>query len=284
MITTTFQKFNSALSISLLALIFSSTAHAKLVQKDVEYKDGKNTYLGYLAYDDTKTDNKPDTKTDARGDGSNEKLPSILVTHDWMGITDRTKAVVDRLANLGYLAFAADIYGKGVRPKTPEEAGKLSGSYKGNRKLLREHMKAALKAMLKEKHADSRRVAVTGYCFGGTSALELARSGADLRAVVTFHGGLDSPTPADGKNIKARILALHGADDPHVPTKDVEAFEGEMRGAKLDWQLVKYGNAVHSFTDQSAGTDNSKGAAYNQLADVRSWQAMKDFLNETFAQ
>jgi dienelactone hydrolase len=135
---------------------------------------------------------------------------------------------------------------------------------------------------LKQPGVDKKRVAAIGYCFGGTTVLELARSGADVAGVVSFHGGLGTPTPEDAKNIKARVLACHGADDPNVPPPEVAGFEKEMRDAKVDWQLIAYGNAVHSFTDKSAGNDNSKGAAYNEKADHRSWQAMKDFFAEIF--
>ena len=129
---------------------------------------------------------------------------------------------------------------------------------------------------------DPTRIAAIGYCFGGTTVLELARSGADIAGVVSFHGGLSSPTPGDAKNIKAKVLALHGADDPNVPPKEVAAFEDEMRQAGVDWQLVAYGGAVHSFTDWNAGNDNAKGAAYNERADRRSWEAMKQFFAELF--
>ena len=121
-----------------------------------------------------------------------------------------------------------------------------------------------------------------GYCFGGTGVLELARSGAELSAVISFHGGLNSPTPSDGKNIKARVLALHGADDPLVSADNLNSFEQEMRTHSVDWQLIKYGGAVHSFTDPTAGNDPKKAAAYNPLADKRSWQAMQNFLTESF--
>jgi dienelactone hydrolase len=129
---------------------------------------------------------------------------------------------------------------------------------------------------------DSKRVAAIGYCFGGTTVIELARSGADITGVVSFHGGLDSPTPADGKNIKCKVLACHGADDPFEKPADLAAFESEMRDAKVDWQLIQYGGAVHSFTQPMAGNDNSKGAAYNEKADKRSWETMKQFLAEIF--
>jgi dienelactone hydrolase len=141
---------------------------------------------------------------------------------------------------------------------------------------------AGLSVLAKQKNVDPKNVAAIGYCFGGTTALELARGGADLAGVVSFHGDLATPTPEDAKNIKGKVLALHGADDPLVPEKVVEAFEQEMRKGGVDWELVKYGNAVHSFTNPDAGNDNSKGVAYNAKADHRSWQAMKDFFAEIF--
>jgi dienelactone hydrolase len=129
---------------------------------------------------------------------------------------------------------------------------------------------------------DSKKLAAIGYCFGGTTVIELARSGADIAGVVSFHGALDSPTPADGRNIKCKVLALHGADDPFVPAIDVAAFEDEMRQAKVDWQIVKYGGAVHGFTDWGAGSDAKSGMAYNEKADRRSWEAMKQLFAELF--
>ena len=159
---------------------------------------------------------------------------------------------------------------------------KLVAIYKGDRPLLRARAQAALTELLKQPQTDPTRVAAIGYCFGGTTVLELARSGAPLTGVVSFHGGLDTPTPQDAKNIKAKVLALHGADDPFVPPMQVSGFEKEMTEGKVDWQLVKYSGAVHAFAIPSAGNDNSKGAAYNATADRRSWQAMKDFFGEIF--
>lgn len=212
------------------------------------------------------------------GDG---KKGGVLVVHDWMGLTDKTKAKADAVAALGYTVFAVDIFGKSVRPKSPDEARANSAQYYKDRGLFRERLNAGL-AQLKKMSTGSNFAAL-GYCFGGTGVLELARSGADVRAVVSFHGGLDSPTPADGKNIKAKVLALHGADDPVVSAANLAAFEEEMRTHKVDWQLIKYGGAVHSFTDPMAGNDPSKGAAYNSSADKRSWQAMQDVLGESFS-
>jgi dienelactone hydrolase len=199
-----------------------------------------------------------------------------------MGLTDYEQGRAKQLAELGYVAFCADIYGKGVRPADTKEAGVEATKYKTNRKLLRERVNAGLAELKKSELVDAKRTAAIGYCFGGTTVIELARSGAEVLGVVSFHGGLDSPTPADGKNIKCKVLACHGADDPYVPAKDLAAFEEEMRAAQVDWTLIKYGGAVHSFTQSMAGNDNSKGAAYNEKADQRSWAALKLFLAGIF--
>lgn len=230
--------------------------------KTVTYKLDGQDYEGYVA-------------------GSGNK-GAILVVHNWLGLSDETKSKVDGLAKLGYVAFAADIFGKGIRPKNPDEAKKTTAQFYSDRELLRKRASAALNELIKIVGPNQKNLAATGYCFGGTTAIELARSGANLKAVVSFHGGLDSPKPEDGKNIQARVLALHGADDPYVSAENLAAFENEMRVNKVDWQLLKFGGAVHSFTDKNAGTDNSKGAAYNQLADQRSWRAMENFLRESF--
>jgi len=254
------------LLLALFTLVCAFPAAATIQTKTVEYQQGETTLEGVLVYDDA-------VKT---------KRPGVLVVHQWMGLTDYEKHRAEMLAQLGYVAFCADIYGKGIRPKDTTEAGALSGKYKSDRALLRARVNAGLNELKKSDLVDPTRVAAIGYCFGGTTVIELARSGADLAGVVSFHGGLDSPTPADGKSIKCKVLACHGADDPFVPAKDLGAFESEMRDAKVDWQLIQYGGAVHSFTQPMAGNDNSKGAAYNERADKRSWEAMRQFLNETF--
>jgi dienelactone hydrolase len=243
-----------------------STLSAAIVEKPLEYKSGDVLCEGWQAYDDAVTGPRP----------------GVLVVHQWTGISDHEKTAARKLAALGYNVLVADIYGKGVRPQPPA-AGKEAGKYKGDRPLLRMRVNAALDVLSHDARTDATKLAATGYCFGGTTVLELARSGAPVKGVVSFHGGLDSPTPADGKHIKSKVLALHGADDPFVPGKDVAAFESEMKAAGVDYQLVKYPGAVHSFTHKEAGTDNAKGAAYNADADRDSWFQMQEFLKQAFA-
>jgi len=249
-----------------IATMPSGVANAKLHTETVTYKDGDTALEGYLAYDEA----------------GPAKKPGILVVHDWMGVTAETRRRVEMLASLGYVAFAADIYGKGVRPTEMKAAAAESGKWKAERPALRKRARVALDLLAANKHVDPARLVALGYCFGGTVALEVARSGAPLAGTVVFHGGLDTPTPADAKAIKGKVLALQGGDDPFVPAAQVEAFEKEMRDGGVDWQLVQYGGAVHAFTIANAGNDNSKGAAYNEKADKRSWEAMKTFLGELF--
>ena len=251
-----------ALLSSLLAFLGTfSPLGAAIVEKPLEYKSGDVLCEGWQAYDDAVTG----------------KRPGVLVVHQWTGISDHEKAAARKLATLGYNVLVADIYGKGIRPQPPA-AGKEAGKYKADRPLLRARVNAALDVLSHDARTDASKIAATGYCFGGTTVVELARSGAAIKGVVSFHGGLDSPTPADGKNIKAKVLALHGADDPYVPAKDVAAFEAEMKASGVDYKLIKYPGAVHSFTHKAAGNDNSKGAAYNADADKASWSEMEQFL------
>jgi dienelactone hydrolase len=249
-----------------LLLFTALGASAAIRTETVEYKEGDTVLEGYVAYDDSILNRRP----------------GVLIVHQWKGFGEYEKKRAEMLAKLGYVAFAADIYGKGVRPKDTQEAAALAGKYKKDVALLRKRVNAGLEQLRKTRSVDGQNVAAIGYCFGGTTVLELARSGADVDGVVSFHGGLGTPNPDDAKNIKARVLALHGADDPFVPDAEVKSFAEEMRNARADWQLVAYGNSVHSFTHWDAGTDNSKGAAYNEKADKRSWAAMRAFFDELF--
>jgi dienelactone hydrolase len=169
-----------------------------------------------------------------------------------------------------------------VRPKTHEEAAEVSGMYIKDRKLMRARVKAGLEQLKADPHTDTSRLAAIGYCFGGAAALELARSGADIKAVVTFHGMLANPNPDDAKNIKAKVLVNAGADDPFVDQKQVDAFINEMRKTDVDWRVIIYGGAVHSFTVPGAGSDPSTGMAYNERADKQSWAATMELFKEVF--
>jgi len=250
----------------LFVLACALAARAQIHTELIEYTQGDSLLEGYLAYDTSLTG----------------KRPGVLVVHQWKGLTEYERSRADMLARLGYVAFAVDIYGKGIRPKDNQEAGAQAGKYKSNRALLRARARAGLEVLQKQPVADPKRIAAIGYCFGGTIVLELARRGADIAGVVSFHGGLDSPHPEEGRNIKCKVLALHGADDPFVPAKDLVAFEDELRLARVDWQLVKYGGAVHSFTERNAGDNHLAGDAYNEKADRRSWEAMRQFFAEIF--
>jgi dienelactone hydrolase len=241
-------------------------AGAEIKTHTVTYGTSSAPLEGFLAYDDS----------------SREPRPGILVIHEWWGLNDYIRGRAEQLAKLGYVAFAADIYGKGQRASTQDEAKKLSGKFNKDRSLLRSRAQAALEELQKSPLADKSRLAAIGYCFGGMAALELARSGAPLKAAVSFHGTLETPTVQDARNIKGSILALTGADDPFVPAKQRDAFIDEMRKGGVDWQMILYGNAVHSFTNPAHGTEPKGGIAYNQSADRRSWQAMQDLFNEIF--
>ena len=254
------------LTVLITILLFAPGAGAEVVTEFVDYKHGDADLRGYLAYDNS-----------VKG-----MRPGVLVIHDWMGEGPFDQKVSEKLAKMGYVAFAADIYGVGIRPKDSKEAGAQAGIYRKDRSLMRRRADAGLQVLLAHKLVDQTRVAAMGYCFGGGVTLELARSGAPLAGAVSFHGNLDTPDPTDAKSIKAKVLALHGADDPLVPVEQVLAFQNEMRQAGVDWQFTAYGNAVHAFTNPGAGNDNSLGVAYNEKADRRSWQAMSAFFGEIF--
>ncbi len=208
----------------------------------------------------------------AEGEGSQ---PGVLICHGWRGHDTFVQERAHEIAAMGYIAMALDLYGDGVLARDNTEARQFAGRFKKDRALMRARAGAGLEALLKLSGVDGSRVAAIGYCFGGTTALELARSGAALAGVVTFHGGLDTPHAADARNIKAKLLILHGADDPVVPPDKVAAFQQEMKDAEVDVQLVIYSGAVHGFTHK--GTP-----AHHPHADRRSWIAMKSFLKEIF--
>jgi dienelactone hydrolase len=249
------------------ALVFAMSSLAAPVQKPVSWTLENAKYEGVLVYDDA----------------SKAPRPGLVMVPNWLGVTDAAVKQAVELAGQKYVILVADVYGAAVRPKSFDEAGKVAGALKGDRALLRKRVNKALEVLLAQAKAapfDAKKVGAIGFCFGGTTALELARSGANVAGVVSFHGGLSSPKPEDAKGIKARVLALHGADDPSVPPEEVKAFEDELRAAKVDWQLVAFGGAVHSFTDPDA---NMPGRAqYNAPVARRAFRLMNDFFDELF--
>jgi dienelactone hydrolase len=250
--------------LSAIVLLFSGI-YTQAQLKTVAYLEGNQKLEGFLA-----TPTKP-----------NAKKAGIIVLHAWMGISDHEKESAEKLAKLGYYSFVADVYGLGNKPENTDEAGKLAGYYKTDFTSYQNRIQLAIDQLVKAG-ANADEIAVIGYCFGGTGAIEAARGGLKVKGVVSFHGGLGKDGNRLAKPITAKVLALHGADDPYVPAKEVSAFEDEMRTSNADWQLNIYANAVHAFTHKDAGTDNSKGAAYNEKADKRSWEAMKIFFDELF--
>lgn len=239
----------------------ASTANAQ--SKAVEYNDASQILSGISV--------KPSKPL--------KNNPGVLILPAWMGIKDHEKEVATKLAALGYQTFVADIYGIDQRPDGPKEAGPKAGYYKKNIKEYQTRIQLALDQLVKQG-ANPDEIVMIGYCFGGTGAIEAARTNMNIKGIVSFHGGLGRDETRTVNPITAKVLVLHGADDTYVPKEEVEKFQNEMRTAKADWQMNYYANAVHAFTEKGAGNDNSKGAAYNEKADMRSWQAMCDFLKE----
>jgi dienelactone hydrolase len=247
-------------------LLMTTAAHAAIKTELIDYRDGNTLLEGYLAYDDSLTG----------------KRPGVLIVHEWWGMNDYAKRRAEQLARLGYVAFALDMYGKGKVTYSSHEASRLAGPFKINHTLGRARSAAGLEVLKKRPEVDPARIAAIGYCFGGSIVLELARGGADLKGVASFHGSLGTPHPEDAKNIKGKVLVLHGADDHFESPAEIAAFQDEMRRAGVDWQMNIYGGAVHSFTNPDAGKMGLTGVAYNEKADRRSWQALQAFFDEIF--
>ena len=231
--------------------------------KEVPYTDGNNKLIGFLG--------KPSKEL--------KDKPGVLIIHAWMGIDDHAKESATDLSKLGYYTFVADIYGVGNKPTNTKEAGQQAGFYKKNILEYQKRIRLALDELVKQG-ANPEKIIIMGYCFGGTGAIEAARSNMKVKGIVSFHGGLGKDQTRPNEPITTKLLILHGADDPFVPKEEVEAFQNEMKVIKADWQMTYYANSVHAFTDKNAGNDNSKGAAYNEFADKRSWQALLQFLKE----
>lgn len=248
---------------AILFLFMAAQLNAQL--KSVAYADGAQKLNGFAAQP-----GKP-----LKGN------PGIVVLPAWKGINNHAKEVAEKLSGSGYHAFVADIYGEGNYPANPAEAGKQSGYYKSHPDDYQRRISLAIEQLIKSG-ANADNIVVIGYCFGGTGALEAARGGLPVKGVVSFHGGLGKDASRPNGKIKTKVLVLHGADDPHAPQKDIESFQKEMKDGGADWQMIYYANAVHAFTEKEAGNDNSKGAAYNEAADRRSWEHFMVFLEELF--
>lgn len=249
--------------ITSILLVVSLTTQAQL--KPISYSDESQKLEGLLA--------KPGK--------INAKKAGVLILPAWMGIENNAKENATNLAKLGYITFVADIYGVDKRPTNSKEAGQIAGSFKTDYKTYQKRIQLALDQLIKAG-ANPNKIAVIGYCFGGTGALEAARANLKVNGVVSFHGGLGRDASRTIEPINPKVLVLHGADDFFIPETEIKAFQDEMRTAKADWQMVYYADAVHAFTHKDAGNDKTKGTAYNEKAAKRSWQAMLDFFDEIF--
>ena len=261
------------LTLTCLALASAVALNAKIVTKPVAYEHAGTKLEGYLAYDDAKT-------------SADKKSPGVLVVPEWWGLTGYAKGRAEQLAQLGYVAFAADMYGAGVTTTDAKKAGELAGQFYG-KPLMAERAQAGLDQLVASGLVQAEKVAAIGYCFGGSTVQALAYSGAPLVGIVSFHGGL-IPVPADAATkSKAKILVCHGGVDGFVSPEAIAAFMKGMNDGKFDYQFISYSGAVHAFTNPGAdelGKLNHIPVAYNAAADQRSWGHMKQFFKEVFAE
>ncbi|HVP10204.1 MAG TPA: dienelactone hydrolase family protein [Phycisphaerae bacterium] len=257
---------DSALSRPQAPVTTQPAAQGSITTQPLVYRDGDIELRGYLAYDKT----------------SSGKRPGVLVVPEWWGLNDFAKEKARQIAALGYVALAVDMYGDGHVTSDPAEAGKLTGQFREDLPRWRKRIQAAYDALARDEHCDSKRIAAIGFCFGGSTVLQLAATGADVAAVVSFHGGLMPYAEADGARIKARILVLHGAADPHVPDESVKAFEDSLRKTNVDWQIIIYAGAKHGFMNPAAGRPGMEGVSYDERTARRAWSQMQAFLEEAF--
>jgi dienelactone hydrolase len=234
-----------------------------IVEREIEYEDNGKPFQGVIAYDDS----------------NQGPVPGVLISHAWGGQGDFDANKARLLAELGYVGMALDVYGKGIRGSSPEENAGLMQPLLEDRPELQSRMLAALKTIQSIPEVDENRIAAMGYCFGGLCVLDLARAGGDLRGVISLHGFFTPPGNLDSKNIKAKVLALHGYDDPMVPPDAIDQLAAEMTSAGVDWQIHAYGNTRHAFTNPKAN-DPERGTVYDADADRRSWQTCVNFFAE----
>jgi dienelactone hydrolase len=252
------------ISLFLIAL-FVSLGTAQVKTDLITYQDGEVELEGYLAYDRL--------LKSVRG--------GVIIVHNTNGRDKFIQERADELAKIGYVVFAVDMFGKGVSPEDEDEQEELTSEFLGeDRQLMRQRVLKGLEILAQQPKVDANRLAAVGYGFGGTTVLELARSGANITAAISFFGSLSTPTPEDAKNIKGAVLVHLGSEDPLIPKDEIEAFRTEMQNANADWQINVYGGAYHGFTRYSLGFDSSSGKAYHYNADKRSWEAVKSLLRE----
>jgi dienelactone hydrolase len=252
---------------TLAALFICQTiARAEVKTDTVTYKHGDQVFKGFLAWDDA-----------VQG-----KRPGVLVVHEWWGLDNYARKRAEQLAKMGYVAFAADMYGDGKTTEHPKEAGEMAGMVRKNQKEWQSRAQASLKVLSDNPHVDGTKLAAIGYCFGGSTALQLAYSGADIKAAVTFHSALPAPDENQAKAIKAKILICHGAGDSFVPEESIAKVRAAYDRASVDYAVIYFGGAVHSFTVPGANERGLKGMAYNAAADRRSWAAMTELFHEVF--
>lgn len=257
------------LSFIVLLISLPLLAFAKITGKTVQYKAGDVTLKGYIAYDNS-----------LKG-----KRPAVIVVHEWWGLNEYPKKRAEMLAKLGYVAFAADMYGDGKFVDNPTDAQKSAGESMKDPGLLKSKFLAAMEVLKQDEHVDPSKIAAIGYCYGGGVVLNMARAGVDLRGVVSFHGSLGAVIPAQSGNVKAKILVCSGAADKFISEKDVEGFKKEMKDAGADLTYVAYEGALHAFSNPKAteiGKKFNMPIAYNEKADKGSWTEMQKFLKTVF--
>ena len=240
-------------------------AWAEIKTKQVVYTVEGVSHKGHLAWDD-------------KVEG---KRPGILVVHEWWGLNDYARMRAEQLAGMGFVAFACDMYGEGKVTEHPKEAAAMAGEVRKNIKLWQGRAQAALKILQDDEHVDGKRLAAIGYCFGGSTALQLAYSGAELAAVCTFHAAVPTPEAEQAKAIKAKLLICQGAADPFVKEESLQKARAAYEEAKVNYEMNYYGGAEHSFTVSDIARAGVQGLAYNADADRRSWQAMQLLFRET---
>jgi dienelactone hydrolase len=252
------------LLVPVLLSLLSLPAFAEVQTKTITYRDGDTELQGFLAWDDS-----------VQG-----KRPGVLVVHEWWGLNDYARRRATQLAELGYVAFAVDMYGKGKVTQHPQQAGEWASTIRSNTPAWIARAQAGLKVLKNQDLVDTERLAAIGYCFGGSTVLQLAFAGEDLDAVVSFHGALPVPTEAQAKAVKGTVLVCHGSADAFIPRETIQQFIEAMNKGGADWQLIEYGNTRHSFTNPDADKVGIEMLKYNAKADQRSWAEMQALFNE----